>query len=203
MELQLNVIIILMNCIFVSGSYRRKGMKLVQYLIGIVPSISIGKRIDELRLKWGYIATEPHITIKTPEGLDANNLWINEVKNIIHSMEPFDITIGDVGFFGESVLYYQIHAEKINKLHKRLVKAVHPNYEKVNNSYEMDMYVPHLTIMKHKKRFENLPLRQIANEEVLKGNIVFRPKCIRIYSRQNSKENFKSYLDVDFCKVSY
>ena len=165
----------------------------MEYLIRIVPPKEIGESVCELRVKWGYEATEPHFTIKTPEGL-------NKVEKVVYDFKAFDISLSDVGFFNQSVLFYEVHSKRIRELHNRLVRTIYPFKDKIISSFELDNSIPHLTIMKHKTGFDDLPLQDIArkSKQMMKEEYTFTTKFIRIYSRHNSKENSHKYHDVYF-----
>lgn len=171
----------------------------MQYFIGIVPPKEISSIVNQLRKKWGYKATEPHITIKAPVGLQNIGHSVDQIKNTIRHFGELTVSIDGVDFFNESVLFYRVHSEKIKELHFQIVKTI-DLHGKMSTRFELDNYIPHLTIMKHKKGYEELPLGKIAVEasQIMQGNYVFTPQFIRIYRRQNNNENFSKFIDVYF-----
>lgn len=170
----------------------------MEYFIGIAPPERYSEQINKLREKWSYVATEPHITLKGPRGLNNDNDWLRKVKKVIERSEAFDISIGGIDYFSDSVLFYQVSSQKIHDLHKRLVDAVTPTNEEIKSDFELDEYVPHLTIMKHKTGYLDLPLNQIAWESTkgFKKYFCFKVRSIGIYARNHKYENFDKVLDL-------
>lgn len=173
---------------------------IMQFLIGIVPPEELSLLVNQLREKWDYDATEPHITLKSPVGLDDINDWIDGVEEVIHHFTSFSVSVNGVNFFNESVLYYQVVSEKLKELHYQIVRTVYSTDQINCSKFELDHYVPHLTITKHKQGYEHLPLEEIAVEakEVLQEKCMFTPRFVRIYRRDNSRENFKKLRDLYF-----
>lgn len=119
----------------------------MQYLIGIVPPVELTDNIIHFRNHWCYEATEPHITIKAPGGLSENCTWLDDVRGVIGNYYAFDIKIGEVGKFGESVVYFKVISDTIDELHRNLVSVISPSTEDIKRDFELNNFIPHLTIM--------------------------------------------------------
>lgn len=173
---------------------------MLQYFIGIVPPKNIYEKITQLRQEWGYSATEPHITIKSSGGLNDIKNWMSKVSEIVSDYKAFDISVKGIDYFGDSVLFYKILSEEILNLHKQIVKAVYPTDQEIKDGFELDHYIPHLTIMKHKRGYKHLPLHQIElnAKEILNNEYVFKSHFVRVFGRHNEGKNYVKIIDIPF-----
>ncbi|MEK3889860.1 2'-5' RNA ligase family protein [Bacillus sp. FSL K6-3431] len=114
------------------------------------------------------------------------------------SYKAFDILVDGVDRIGDSVLFYKVSSERILDLHKRLVEAVSPTDAEIKSGFELDHYIPHLTIMKHKKGYKDLPLNQIALEssKILNDQYLFKAHSVRFYGRHNEGKNYERIIDM-------
>ncbi|WP_369793253.1 2'-5' RNA ligase family protein [Halobacillus sp. BBL2006] len=124
----------------------------MKYFIGIVPAEDYKIKVIEFQKKWKnhWITdvVEPHITLKAQGGLTADKEWLNKVEEVCHDFKPFQIQLDKPMFFGEEVLYLSANSEELYKLHRDMVREISPSKELVQSYFELDDFVPHMTLGK-------------------------------------------------------
>lgn len=172
----------------------------MQYFIGISPPKNFSSGVSGFRKKWlnSQIdeAVEPHITLKAQGGLTPDESWIEDVRKACQKIEPFEVMIGGTAFFGEDVLYLQVDSLELTKLHERLVKAIKPSDEMIAQYFELDQFVPHLTLAKTSYGLSVQQLKemaQLASEEL--DICQFELEFIRIY-QENGNGRYRKYMDI-------
>ncbi|MFC4410575.1 2'-5' RNA ligase family protein [Chungangia koreensis] len=119
------------------------------YFIGIVPPDDYLNRVQEFQRKWIQpLGVEPHITLKAQGGLTDDLNWLKNIETICKNFKPFQISLGKPTYFGENILYLSVHSDQIRNLHELIVKSVKPTPEQIKQYFELDQYVPHLTLGK-------------------------------------------------------
>lgn len=172
----------------------------MQYFIGISPPKSFSNRVSRFRKSWlnGQVekAVEPHITLKAQGGLTPDESWFEDVRQACRKIEPFEVAIGNTAFFGEDVLYLEVDSSEIKKLHERLVEAIKPSDEMISQYFELDRFVPHLTLAKTSYGLSVQQLKemaQLASEEL--DICQFELESIRIY-QENGNGRYRKYVDI-------
>ena len=172
----------------------------MQYFIGISPPKSFSSDVSRFRKKWlnNQIdeAVEPHITLKAQGGLTPDESWIKDVQKACQKIESFEVIIGETAFFGEDVLYLQVDSPELKKLHERLVAAINPSDEMIEQYFELDQFVPHLTLAKTSYGLSVQKLKEmahLASEEL--GICRFELESIRIY-QENVDGRYRKYIDI-------
>lgn len=118
------------------------------------------------------------------------------MQKACQKIEPFEVIIGETAFFGEDVLYLQIDSPELKKLHERLVAAINPSDEMIAQYFELDQFVPHLTLAKTSYGLSAQQLKemaQLASEEL--GICRFELESIRIY-QENGNGRYRKYIDI-------
>ncbi|AJD90249.1 2'-5' RNA ligase [Jeotgalibacillus malaysiensis] len=178
----------------------------VEYLIGIVPPVDYLKRIKHFQNKWARQSSiEPHITVKAQGGLTPDLQWLEQVKQVCKEAKPFQVDLGKPDEFGDHSLHLSVNSDGLVQLHQRLVHEISPSDDLIKQYFELDAFVPHLTLGKMQNCVELLngqneqklqQLKKIADEE-LTPYPVFNVNFIRIYEL-----NFETYRCEKFEDIS-
>lgn len=122
----------------------------MQYVIAIVPPTTYGTRIAEFQRRWPNnqtpLVVEPHVTVKAQGGLTPDLAWMDPVAAVCAAVPRFTVSFTGPEFFGDAVLYLGVASESLRVLHERLVDATSPEPALVERYFELDRYVPHLTL---------------------------------------------------------
>lgn len=140
----------------------------MQYFIGIVPDDPFYHQLENLRTKWRKNriseVVEPHITLKAQGGLTPEREWLEEIRRVCSETKPFTIELGRPRFFGEDILYLSAFSPCIYPLHQKLVEAAAPSASMIKKYFELDQFVPHLTMGKATFGLSNQELREMADQ---------------------------------------
>ncbi|ETT51937.1 2'-5' RNA ligase family protein [Paenibacillus sp. FSL P4-0338] len=122
----------------------------MQYFIGIVPPQKYTARIIQFQNRWSNNrlpqVVEPHITVKAQGGLYPDLDGLQHVKRVCSSYWPFELSLTAPICIGDSVIGLGVHSQYLSELHFRLVRAVSPSPELIARYFELDSYLPHLTL---------------------------------------------------------
>lgn len=123
----------------------------MNYFIGISLPHDYKRKIAAFRDRWSNNrindVAEPHITVKAQGGLTADLHWLANVRQTCSLMQGFQLSLSEPGSFGSSVAFLSVGTNKdVLELHKRLVDAISPSQELLDDYFEMDKYHPHLTL---------------------------------------------------------
>ncbi len=159
----------------------------MQFFIGIVPPEEYKQKVIEFQHKWinNTITdvVEPHITLKAQGGLTEDKKWLNNVKNICCTTEPFQISLGEPMFFGEDILYISARSHELHGLHRRIVGEIAPSRHLIKKYFELEDFVPHMTLGKTTyglTKQELIEMSKLAEEE-LSPFPAFDVNFIRVY----------------------
>ena len=169
------------------------------FFIGIIPPDEYKKRVSAFRNDWEnhYIdeIVEPHITLKSQGGLTEDLKWLNRIKRVCSETSPFCIKLDQPMFFGEEILYLSAQSDELHILHGKLVGAVTPSKELVKKYFELEDFVPHLTLGKTAYGLTKKELKEMAAlaESEIGPFPVIDVSFIRIYQEVESGryEEFK------------
>lgn len=125
-------------------------MKTMNFFVGIPPPLIFSDKVVAFQktITGNTMPelVEPHITIKAQGGLDDELKWVGNVKEVCRNTHPFEISILDPATFDDNVLYLRVDSEVIIQLHKDIVLKIHPSKEDLEGFFELDQFVPHLTL---------------------------------------------------------
>ena len=125
-------------------------MNNIQHFIGISLPRNYAFQVIEFQRKWVKNAlpnvVEPHITVKSQAGLGEDLKWIQEVTEICGTFSTFELSLTGINTFGDSVVFLGVESSKIHQLHRRLVNAISPDLHESEKYFELDRYVPHLSL---------------------------------------------------------
>ncbi|MEI5907801.1 2'-5' RNA ligase family protein [Bacillus spongiae] len=177
----------------------------VAYFIGIVPPEEYIERIEYFQRKWNtLLSVEPHITIKAQGGLTPDKKWIDKVKKVGENFKPFQVSLDKPKYFGDNILYLSVHSTNLYKLHQYLVREISPSEDSIQQYFELDDFVPHLTlgikqsIGNTSARLSNevlTEMEQWAHKE-LTPYPNFEVNFIRIYELNIEEQRYEKYLDI-------
>lgn len=110
------------------------------FFLGVLPPPVLSARILAWQRALGHVITAPHVTLKAPGHLSAEQLLA--CREVCRRTPPFNLQLGSVQTFGGRVIYLSSEGSGLAALHAALVAAVgHPAGE-----FELDSYHPHLTL---------------------------------------------------------
>ncbi|WP_198162634.1 2'-5' RNA ligase family protein [Halobacillus mangrovi] len=173
----------------------------MQYFIGIVPSKEYIRKVREFRQQWSRHSinevVEPHITLKAQGGLTEDRRWLKKVREICDDFEPFHLSLDQPRFFGDDILYLSVKSQPLYLLHERMVREISPTDEIIKSYFELDDFVPHLTLGKTTYGLTKLELQDMAKlaENELTPFPTFEVRFVRVY--QEVEENqYRKYMDI-------
>jgi 2'-5' RNA ligase len=179
-----------------------KGMKSMktEYFIGIVPPEEYLEQIEHFQRRWiNHLSVEPHITVKAQGGLTPDKRWITQVKNVCESFQPFQVSLDKPMYFGEHILYLSVTSKDLQELHQQLVREISPSDALIRQYFELDDFLPHLTLGMMLSKQELNDMEKLADKE-LRPYPTFDVKFIRIYELNNEKQTYDRYLDIPLSK---
>src|SRR5690606_34173075 len=125
---------------------------MMQYFIGIVPPNDYKEKIIGFQNRWPnhWIskAVEPHVTVKAQSGLTSDEEWISIVQEVCRSFQRFDLKVSEPKFFFDTILYLSIESEQLVRMHEQLVHRMSPSQELIKKYFELEDFVPHMSIGK-------------------------------------------------------
>ncbi|MDB5254507.1 MAG: 2-5 ligase [Parcubacteria group bacterium] len=175
----------------------------MKFFIGIVPPLSTKERIAGFQKsfpsnKVPYF-TEPHITLKAPNGLTEDKSWLAKVMTIIGNHPRFSIKLSGLDGFEDRVLFLNPEfSQGLIDLHMKLVTLLNLDLEEQKKFYEGSLYHPHLTLgettwggmsleelkeMKKKAEFEFYTIPS------------FQVDSVRVYQKEND-EPYQKLIDI-------
>ncbi|MED5016755.1 2'-5' RNA ligase family protein [Paenibacillus chibensis] len=170
----------------------------MQYFIGIVPPEAYLHEIKEFQKPWAEEGTEPHITVKAQSALTLDLEWLPKVEEVCLHTEPFKVSLSHPDFFGESVLFLSVISEGIYSFHKALFHKIAPSTESINQYFELEHYVPHLTLgqSSHGVSREQLIEMYAKSEKVLSPYPSFVVSSVRVFRQESIRQKYTKYIDV-------
>lgn len=173
----------------------------MQYFIGIVPSKEYIRKVSEFRHQWSSNSinevVEPHITLKAQGGLTEDGRWLSKVKEICDHFNPFQLSLGQPRFFGRDILYLSVKSTQLYWLHERMVKEISPSGELIKSFFELDDFVPHLTLGKTTHGLTKQDLQDMAEaaEKELTPFPTFEIRFVRVY-QELELNRYRKYIDI-------
>ncbi|MHC8521040.1 2'-5' RNA ligase family protein [Rossellomorea sp. H39__3] len=70
------------------------------------------------------------------------------MKGVVSRFRPFSLSLGEPAYFGGIILYLTVHSPALFDLHREIVQAVSPSPEEIRQYFELEAFVPHLTLGK-------------------------------------------------------
>ncbi|MDP5275687.1 2'-5' RNA ligase family protein [Chengkuizengella axinellae] len=174
----------------------------MKYFIGIVPPENIKNELIHFQEQWGSkMNIEPHITVKAQGGLTSDGNWLHDIKRVCGDFPSFDLTLREPALFGQSVLYLRVDSNKVHKLHKSLVKAISPSEEMIIQYFELEAYIPHLTIGLTEWGLSEKELSNMKHKAVeqIKLDQTFAVTYVRIY-KQDDSNTYDKLIDIPLLK---
>lgn len=116
--------------------------------LAIVPPIEHVGAIESAQRTCG-VQTDisPHITVKAQPGLrQPGEAWREPLAVALHTVRPFDLELGPVGWFGREILYLSVAGETILELHRRILDCLELAGVDERFEYDGEKFVPHLTV---------------------------------------------------------
>ncbi|MFC4559280.1 2'-5' RNA ligase family protein [Virgibacillus kekensis] len=173
----------------------------MQYFLGIVPSEEHKLKIDEFRQNWQTNSisdiVEPHITLKAQGGLTPDKSWLCKVEHVCFNFNPFQIALNKPMFFGDDILYLSAKSDDLYTLHNRIVKEVSPPEALIKKYFELDDFVPHMTLGKTAYGLTKQELKDmaVAAEKELNPYPILEVNFVRVY-QEYEVNRYKKLLDV-------
>lgn len=170
------------------------------YFIGVVPPVEDQRRIQHFRERWRaarHGTTEPHVTVKAQGGLTEDLRWLVAVREVCSTTDPIPVETQGPAVFGASVVYLRVSSVGLRNFHHRLVEAVSPSFETLQQYFEGDLYVPHLTLGQSAWGLTDTELREMY-ENALSERLMVGPflcSQVRIF-RGQQPGGYEPYVDI-------
>ena len=177
----------------------------VEYFIGIVPPEEYLERVKHFQNKWiKQSGVEPHITLKAQGGLTLDKRWIDQVQKVCETFKPFQMSLGEPKYFGDTILYLSVNSHNLHELHQEIVRIISPSEELIKQYFELDAFIPHLTLGKEQyggnistglSKKELKEMERLADSE-LTPYPKFEVNFIRVYELNIEKRRYEKYIDI-------
>ena len=175
----------------------------MKFFAAIVPPVQFSMMVSDFQKRYpenrqpGIV--EPHITVKTPDGLTDDLSWLVPLREECRKVQPFEVSILQPETFDTSVLYLGIESGKITDLHRSLVECVKPTPAEIRENFELERYEPHLTLAISDDLMTPDLLEKIKKEAESEFTGVFRFNAMfaRIF-RENPDGSYIQYEDIPF-----
>ncbi len=170
-----------------------------QYFIGIVPPTEYLERVEHFQRKWmNFLIVEPHVTLKAQSGLTPDKKWIKKVENVCKKGMPFELSLAKPEYFGDNILYLSVKSDQLYALHEALVCEIGPSEDLIKQYFELDDFVPHLTLAKEQFGLSKQELKDMAlgADKDLTPYPTFIVESIRVYELNTETKRYEPYLDL-------
>lgn len=178
----------------------------MKYFIGIVPPEETTNRIIKFQRQWEENqlpdVVEPHITLKAQGGLTDDLDWIQKVEEVSMDISSFQLTWAEPKYFGNDILYFSMKpSEELHELHRRIVEVISPSPEDIKKYFELEDFVPHLTLGKTYWGISSDQLRDMSERayQLLPSLKAFDVECIRVYYEKESNK-YVTFQDIQLYK---
>ncbi|MDZ5712658.1 2'-5' RNA ligase family protein [Jeotgalibacillus haloalkalitolerans] len=177
----------------------------VEYFIGIVPPSDYIERIEQFRSKWtSQSGVEPHITVKAQGGLTPDKKWLDQIRKVCVNVKPFPISLDEPNFLGDHILYLSVHSDGLHQLHRKLVHEISPSEDLIKQYFELNAYIPHLTLVKGHNGGNSSAGPAEQNLKQIMGSVVeeltpypdFEVNFIRVYELNFETQVCEKYEDI-------
>ena len=171
----------------------------MEYFMGLVPPQVILNEIAGIQRRYGDNRAEPHITVKAQGGPAPDEIWLAEVEKAARTFEPFLVELIQNGSFRNEIVFFSVESPQLIRLHREIVQRINPSQELLNQYFEKDLYVPHLTIgqASHGYSPEDLnAMRKLADGMVSSRAIVFTAEFLKIYYKSGEASDYQKLKDV-------
>ena len=104
-------------------------------------------------------------------------------------------------FFGEDILYLSATSNELNNLHKSIVLAISPSNDLIKKYFELDDFVPHMTLAKTNYGLSKKELSEMGKlaEKELSPFPIFEVRFVRVYQEIETNK-YTKYLDIPLNK---
>ncbi|WP_273851894.1 2'-5' RNA ligase family protein [Guptibacillus spartinae] len=170
-----------------------------QYFIGITPPLDYVKKVENFQHQWlDSLIVEPHITLKAQGGLTHDREWVEKVKWVCKSTQPFTISLAKPNYFGDNILYLSVRSNELYPLHEAIVKAISPSEQLINHYFELEDFVAHLTLGKEQHGLTKEELRDMedAAEKELTPYPTFLVKSVQVYELRPNSNRYEPLLEI-------
>nr|WP_245345404.1 2'-5' RNA ligase family protein [Halobacillus andaensis] len=154
-------------------------------------------RVIEFQQNWKNHSitevVEPHITLKAQGGLTTDEKWLSEVKEVCDHFHSFQVSLGPPKFFGDDILYLRAVSSELYNLHNHMVSAISPSADLIKKYYELDDFVPHMTLGKTSYGLTKQELKEMAKsaEEELGPFPTVDVTFVRVYRERKPNQYIK------------
>ncbi|REJ10955.1 2'-5' RNA ligase family protein [Halobacillus trueperi] len=179
----------------------------MQHFIGLVPPEGFKEKVIHFQKMWtGNTITdvvEPHITLKAQGGLTPDRKWLDKVRETCLRTKPFRIQLGAPAFFGEDVLYLSVCSAELYGLHKQMVRVAAPTREQIDTYFELNHFVPHMTLAKtsHGLSKQDLIDMAPAADKEFRPFPAFEVNRVRVYE-ERSPNTYTKLEDLSLGSIS-
>lgn len=170
-----------------------------QYFIGIAPPHDTLTKVERFQQKWlDFLGVEPHVTLKAQGGLTSDKKWIESIETVCQNTQPFLLTLDKPAYFGDNILYLSVVSEQLYSLHEAIVKAVSPSEELIKQYFELEDFVPHLTLGKEQYGLSKIQLQEMERsaQKELAPYPTFKVDRIRVYELTSDSERYEPFLEL-------
>lgn len=184
---------------------RRKAMN---FFIGIPPPLDFSEKVINFQKSFPENTVpkiaEPHVTVKAQGGLDDELKWIDRIRTVCSKTQPFKISICGLSSFNDTVFYLEVESKPLIALHREIVQEIDPGSENIEKYYELDRYIPHLTLAMTNSQFPIDTVLKMKKRalKTFPSEYEFMARYLRIY-RENVSGYYELYEDIPLSVQDY
>ena len=123
---------------------------------------------------------------------------MEKVENVCKNGTPFELSFAKPEYFGDNILYLSVKSDQLYALHEALVREIGPSEDLIKQYFELDDFVPHLTLGKEQFDLSKQELKDMAlsAENELTPYPTFIVESIRVYELNTDTKRYEPYLDI-------
>lgn len=137
------------------------------YGLVILPPPALRRQVMDLRSRHPLLqgTAPPHITVKSSFLYRGTGAWVVDVLDDVCSrFEPFTVECRGIGTFDQGVIYVRVEESlELRALHGALVEGLTGYVETLNDRFEGDGFVPHLTVADQVAREDITAARRVLS----------------------------------------
>jgi 2'-5' RNA ligase len=169
----------------------------MKYFIGVLPPDIIYNTLLNIQDKYGDNRLEPHITLRPPVSPIDDLAWLEHIKAISATTQPFKVDLPGTGNFGKRVLFVSVQSPALEALQATLTAAI-KEFEPPEPKKDFEGFHPHLTLARawcgfSPEDFKNM--RKLADEYLHNNKINFLVTQIRVYHKPDPHGRYQTYQD--------
>ncbi|SFQ82179.1 2'-5' RNA ligase family protein [Hymenobacter arizonensis] len=170
----------------------------MKYFLAVVPPIELAMQIELFRAQWGQPTLPAHITVKAPNSLSDENLWLPAVQSFCQDATPIAVQLDGIGHFSSTVVYWRVESAGLVALHQSLLAIINPPEPERIAYFEGSAYVPHLTLAHLSNGTTTTTLSTVYEQATQHWlhPVDFIAQTLRVFRSSGPNQTYEMYMDL-------